>query len=214
LIEYVGEYTALCFAGAFSFEDGVKLTKARGEAMQAAADASSSGMVAIIGLDIATVEKICEEATKISGKPISIANYLVDGNYAISGAKEACDAARKIAPEMGARMALQLAVAGAFHTSFMEPAVASLQKVLAEVDIKAPRIPVISNVDAKAHYDPQEIREILAKQVTNPVQWETIITTMVKSEEFEQAYELGPGTVCRGIVKRFGKKLLVTNVQA
>ena len=96
-----GEYSALCFAGAFSFEDGVKLTKARGEAMQAAADASSSGMVAIIGLDIPTVEKICTEAAAKSGKPISIANYLVDGNYAISGAKEACDAAREIAPTYG-----------------------------------------------------------------------------------------------------------------
>lgn len=210
----VGEYTALCFAGAFSFEDGVKLTKARGEAMQAAADASSSGMVAIIGLDIATVEKICVKAAEMSGKPISIANYLVDGNYAISGAKEACDAAREIAPEMGARMALQLAVAGAFHTSFMEPAVAKLQKVLAEVNIVAPRLPVISNVDAMPHYDPNEIRDILARQVTNPVQWETIITAMVKAPEFEKAYELGPGTVCRGIVKRFGKKLDVTNVQA
>ena len=96
--------------------------------MQAAADASSSGMVAIIGLDIATVEKICIKASEVSGKPISIANYLVDGNYAISGATEACAAAREIAPEMGARMALQLAVAGAFHTSFMEPAVAKLQE--------------------------------------------------------------------------------------
>lgn len=176
----LGEYSALCFAGAFSFEDGVKLTKARGEAMQAAADASSSGMVAVIGLDIATVDKICAEATAKTGKPIAIANYLVDGNYAVSGAKEACQAVLEIAPTMGARMALPLAVAGAFHTSFMEPAVERLRKVLAEVDIKAPRIPVISNVDAKPHYDPNEIREILAKQVTNPVQWETIITTMVR----------------------------------
>ena len=111
-------------------------------------------------------------------------------------------------------MAVPLAVAGAFHTSFMEPAVDRLRKVLAEVDIKAPRIPVVSNVDAKPHYDPQEIREILAKQVTNPVQWETIITTMVKSPEFEKSYELGPGTVCRGLVKRFGKKLEVNNIQA
>jgi [acyl-carrier-protein] S-malonyltransferase len=210
----LGEYSALCFAGAFSFEDGVKLTKARGEAMQAAADASSSGMVAVIGLDIPTVEKICAEATAKSGKPVSIANYLVDGNYAVSGAKEACQAVQEIAPTMGARMAVPLAVAGAFHTSFMEPAVERLKKVLAEVDIKTPRIPVISNVDAKPHYDPQEIRDILAKQVTNPVQWETIITTMVKSPDFQKAYELGPGTVCRGIVKRFGKKLEVVNVQA
>lgn len=129
----LGEYTALCFAGAFSFEDGVKLTKARGEAMQAAADASKSGMVAVVGLDIAAVNAICAEATKISGKPIAIANYLVDGNYAISGAIEACDAARAVAPEMGARMAVPLAVAGAFHTDFMQPAVARLEKVWNEI---------------------------------------------------------------------------------
>lgn len=180
----VGEYTALCFAGAFSFEDGVKLTKARGEAMQAAADASSSGMVAVIGLNIDQTNEVCAAATAKTGKPIAIANYLVDGNYAVSGAKEACAAVVELAPTMGARMAVPLAVAGAFHTSFMEPAVDRLKKVLAEVEIKAPRLPVISNVDAKPHYDPDEIREILAKQVTNPVQWETIITAMVKAPEF------------------------------
>lgn len=125
----LGEYTALCFAGAFSFEDGVKLTKARGEAMQAAADASSSGMVAVIGLDIPTVEKVCAEATAKTGKPIAIANYLVDGNYAVSGAKEACAAVQEIAPTMGARMAVPLSVAGAFHTDFMAPAVDRLKKV-------------------------------------------------------------------------------------
>lgn len=116
----LGEYSALCFAGAFSFEDGVKLTKARGEAMQAAADASKSGMVAVVGLDIAAVNAICAAATAKSGKPIAIANYLMDGNYAISGAIEACDAAREVAPSMGARMAVPLAVAGAFHTDFMQ----------------------------------------------------------------------------------------------
>lgn len=171
-------------------------------------------MVAIIGLDVATVEKICAEASTKSGKSVSIANYLVDGNYAVSGAAEACEVVKEIAPGYGARMAVPLAVAGAFHTSYMQPAVERLQKVLAEVDIKPPRIPVVSNVDAKPHFDPQEIREILARQVTSPVQWETIITTMVKSPEFERSYELGPGTVCRGIVKRFGKKLEVNNIQA
>jgi [acyl-carrier-protein] S-malonyltransferase len=210
----LGEYSALCFAGAFTFEDGVKLTMSRGDAMQAASDASSSGMVAILGLDSATVNKICQEASAKTGKPISIANYLVDGNYAVSGAKEACEAAKEIATGYGARMAIQLSVAGAFHTAFMEPAVERLRTVLAEVDIKAPRIPVVSNVDAKAHCDPQEIRETLAKQVTNPVRWETIISTMVTHPDFQKAYELGPGTVCRGIVKRFGKKLEVINVQA
>ena len=87
--------------------------------------------------------------------------------------------------------------------------------MLAEVDIKSPRLPVISNVDAKPHYDPNEIREILAKQVVSPVQWETIITAMVKAPEFEKSYELGPGTVCRGIVKRcvfFFISLVLTSV--
>ena len=209
----LGEYSALCFAGAFSFEDGVRLTKARGEAMQAAADADRSGMVAVIGLDVAAVEKICEEARAKSGKPVTIANYLVDGNYAVSGALEACEAVKDIAVASGARMAVPLAVAGAFHTSYMEPAVESLRKALAAVDIKPPRIPVVSNVDALPHSDPQEIRDILARQVTSPVQWERIVTTMVKAPEFQRSYELGPGTVCRGIVKRFGKKLEVINVQ-
>jgi len=210
----LGEYTALCFAGAFSFEDGVKLTKARGEAMQAAADASESGMVAIIGLDVATVSLICEEAAAKSGEPISIANYLVDGNYAVSGAKAACVAAAEIAPSKGARMAVPLSVAGAFHTSFMQPAVDKLKTALAEVEILTPRIPVVSNVDAKPHFDPEDIRSILAQQVTSPVQWETIVTTMVNAPEFENSYEIGPGTVCRGILKRFGKKTPVVSVQA
>lgn len=138
----------------------------------------------------------------------------MDGNYAISGAKEACDVAREIAPTFGARMAVPLAVAGAFHTAFMQPAVPKLKQALTVVTINKPRIPVISNVDAKPHYDPDEIRDILTRQVTQPVLWETIITAMVKSPEFEKSYEIGPGTVCRGIVKRFGKKLEVVNISA
>jgi [acyl-carrier-protein] S-malonyltransferase len=96
----------------------------------------------------------------------------------------------------------------------MQPAVEKLEKTLNLITFKKPSIPVISNVDAAPHYDPEEIKNILKLQVTNPVQWEKIITKMVKSENFERAYEIGPGTVCRGIVKRFGKKLEVINVQA
>jgi [acyl-carrier-protein] S-malonyltransferase len=209
----LGEYSALCFAGAFSFEDGVRLTKARGEAMQAASNAANSGMVAIVGLDVAAVQKLCDAAVAQSGKPISIANYLVDGNYAISGAKEACEAAQSLAKSFGCRMAVPLAVAGAFHTSFMQPAVPPLEKILAQVQIHRPRIPVISNVDAKPHFEQNDIRQTLAKQVTNPVQWETIMTNMLQSPSFIKSYEIGPGTVCRGIVKRFGKKYEVVNVQ-
>jgi [acyl-carrier-protein] S-malonyltransferase len=181
--------------------------------MQAASNAANSGMVAIVGLDVATVQKLCDAAVAQSGKPISIANYLVDGNYAISGAKEACEAAQSLAKSFGCRMAVPLAVAGAFHTSFMQPAVPSLEKVLAQVHIQRPRIPVISNVDAQSHFEPNDIRQTLAKQVTSPVQWETIMTNMLQSPAFTKSYEIGPGTVCRGIVKRFGKKYEVVNVQ-
>lgn len=210
----LGEYSALCFAGAFSFEDGVRLTKARGEAMQAASDAADTGMVSVIGLDKEAVAALCQKATEQAGAPIAIANYLVSGNYAVSGASSACAALRELAAEAGARMTVPLSVAGAFHTQFMQPAVPQLQQALAAVEIKAPRIPVVSNVDAAAHFDAQEIREILAQQVTSPVQWETIIGRMVQADEFERCFEVGPGTVCKGIVKRFGRKLPVENITA
>ena len=113
----LGEYSALCFADAISFADGVKITKARGEAMQAAADAVDSGMVSVIGLDSEKVGELCEMASEKSGEKIQIANYLCKGNYAVSGASAACDAVNELAkPEFKARMTVKLAVAGAFHT--------------------------------------------------------------------------------------------------
>jgi [acyl-carrier-protein] S-malonyltransferase len=163
----LGEYSALCFADAISFADGVKITKARGEAMQAASDAVDSGMVSIIGLDKSKVAELCEAASEKSGKKVVIANYLCSGNYAVSGATEACAVVSEIAkPDFKARMTVKLAVAGAFHTEFMQPAVAALEEVLAGVEIKKPRIPVISNVDAKPHSDPSTIRKLLATQVS------------------------------------------------
>mmetsp|Transcript_82573 Transcript_82573/g.114112 ORF Transcript_82573/g.114112 Transcript_82573/m.114112 type:complete len:350 (-) Transcript_82573:460-1509(-) len=210
----LGEYTALAFAGAISFEDGVKITKARGEAMQAASEAASSGMVSVIGLDAEKVQELCAAAAEETGKPIAIANYLCPGNYACSGAMEAVEAVcAKAKPDFKARMAVKLAVAGAFHTDFMAPAVPELDKVLSSITITEPRIPVISNVDAKAHSDPEEIKEILKTQVTAPVQWETIMTTLAGKGTVESFYELGPGKVLAGIMKRVDKTASVINVE-
>ncbi|CAE8641967.1 unnamed protein product [Polarella glacialis] len=198
---------------AASFEDGVRVTKARGEAMQAAADAVESGMVSIVGLDAATTEALCAKATELSGKQIRIANYLCNGNYTVSGDKVACAKLVEIAkPDFKAKMAVTLAVAGAFHTDFMAPAVPKLREVLAGVDLKRPRIPVVSNVDAKAHSDPEIIKEILAKQVTAPVMWEQQMGDMIASGTFERAYELGPGKVIAGIMKRISKTAEVTGI--
>jgi [acyl-carrier-protein] S-malonyltransferase len=115
-------------------------------------------------------------------------------------------------PEFKARMVVKLAVAGAFHTDFMAPAVAALEEALASAEIVKPRIPVISNVDAKAHSDPETIKKLLATQVTSPVMWESTMDLMLGSG-FEKAYELGPGKVTAGILKRFSKTAPCTNVE-
>merc|ERR1719201_2117611 len=133
----LGEYSALCFAGAISFADGVKLTKLRGEAMQAASDAKPSGMVSVIGLDKGKVADLCKAASDATGEPVAIANFLCNGNYACSGSMAAVDKVAELAkPEFKARMAVKLAVAGAFHTDFMAPAVAALSAALADTDVK------------------------------------------------------------------------------
>jgi len=210
----LGEYSALCFAGAISFEDGVRITKARGEAMQAAADRVESGMVSVIGLGREEVAELCKVASERSGEKVGIANYLCKGNYAVSGSRKACDLLAEIAkPEFKARMTVKLAVAGAFHTEFMAPAVAALEEVLETIEVKKPRIPVISNVDAKAHSDPATIKKLLATQVTSPVLWENTMEGILGNEGFERAVELGPGKVTAGILKRTNKAAECTNVE-
>ncbi|KAL7535513.1 hypothetical protein ACHAXR_008033 [Thalassiosira sp. AJA248-18] len=209
----LGEYSALCFADAISFADGVKVTKARGEAMQAASDAIDTGMVSVIGLSKEKVDDLCASASEQSGEKIQVANLLCNGNYAVSGHMKACDKLAEIAkPEFKARMTVKLAVAGAFHTDFMAPAVASLEEVLKGVEIKKPRIPVISNVDAKPHSDPETIKQLLAKQVTSPVLWENSIASMLDNG-FEKAMELGPGKVTAGVLKRINKAAECSNVE-
>eukprot|EP00798_Chlamydomonas_sp_ICE-L_P016179 gene16179-22339_t len=199
----LGEYTALCFAGAVKW-----LVKLRGESMQAAADAQPSGMVSVIGLDSDKVAELCKD------KPIQIANYLCPGNYAVSGSKEGCDwVAAKAKPEFKARMAIKLAVAGAFHTNYMSSAVEKLQAALATTEFTTPRIPVISNVDAQPHSDPDTIKEILAKQVTSPVQWETSMTTLLQ-KGMTKSYEIGPNKVISGIFKRIDKNHECINISA
>jgi [acyl-carrier-protein] S-malonyltransferase len=210
----LGEYTALSFAGAISFEDGLKIVKVRGEAMQAASDKTESGMVSVIGLDSDKVKELCAKAQELSGGKIQIANYLCTGNYAVSGAKTACAKVAEIAkPDFKARMTVPLSVAGAFHTDFMSPAVDELKAVLDTVTINKPRIPVISNVDAAPHSDPAVIKEILTKQVTSPVLWENTVAAMME-RGYEQGYELGPGKVVAGIVKRINKGAKLENIEA
>lgn len=199
----LGEYTALVFAGVMDFEVGLRVVQQRGEAMQAAADATPSGMVSILGLERDAVEALCETAR--SGEILQIANFLCPGNLAISGHKAACQRAAEMAEGAGAMKAVPLAVAGAFHTAIMQPAVAKLAAALAGVPLKKPQIPVISNVDAAAHDDPEEIRRLLAKQVVSPVRWEDSMRALL-AQGYDKFYEVGPGRVLRGLLKRIDRK--------
>ncbi len=204
----LGEYTALVFSGAISFEDGLRVVKRRGEAMQAAADATPSGMVSILLMERSQVEQICREAS--AHGPIQIANFLCPGNLVVSGENAACERAAELAVAAGGR-AIPLAVAGAFHTEIMRPADEALAEVLAEIEIRTPEIPVVSNVDAQTHTDPEEIRQLLIRQVLNPVRWEDSINLML-SEGCDDFYEVGPGKVLKGLLKRISRKTNCTTI--
>ncbi len=200
----LGEYTALAFAEALSFEDGLRIVKTRGEAMQAAADAKPSGMVSILLLDEEKVQEICDQATT-SESILKIANYLCRGNIVVSGDKAACEQAVTLAEEAGGR-AIPLKVAGAFHTPIMNSATEKLAAALENVTVNSPKIPVVSNVDAQSHDDPAEIREILVKQVVHPVRWEDSMKHLLETG-IDQFCEVGPGKVLKGLMKRINRKI-------
>jgi [acyl-carrier-protein] S-malonyltransferase len=207
----LGEYTALVFAGAMSFEDGLRLVQRRGEAMQAAADAIPSGMVSVLGLERAQVEELCKKAEGQGS--ISIANFLCPGNLVVSGTKAACDAVERLAAEAGAMKTIRLAVAGAFHTDIMKPANEHLAQALSSIQLQNPRLPVWSNVDARPHTDPAEIRDLLVRQVLQPVQWEQTLRNLL-GEGFDKFFEIGPGRVLAGLLKRVHRKADCQNVGA
>jgi len=205
----LGEYTAMVFAGVMGFEAGLRLVQQRGEAMQDAADATPSGMVSILGLERIQVEAICDQAR--GDGVLEIANYLCPGNIVVSGTNDACERAAEIAEKMGALKAVPLAVAGAFHTEIMQPAVERLAAALSSVTMRRPSISVVSNVDAQPHDDPEEIRRLLIKQVVEPVRWEDSIRYLT-AQGVDQFYEVGPGRVLRGLLRRIDRKLSCQSV--
>ncbi len=207
----LGEYTALVFAGALDFEAGLEVVRRRGQAMQAAALASPSGMVGALGLDEAKADELCLRVAP-HGR-LWKANMLGPGNIVVSGDAAALEHVEPIAMELGAMKCIRLAVAGAFHTPLMKPADEQLAEVLARVDVRAPRIPVYSNVDASPHADPDEIRTILVTQVLQGVRWEESMRRML-ADGFDTFYEVGPGRVLTGLLKRIDRKTPCTYVPA
>lgn len=203
----LGEYTALWFAGSLDFEDALRLTRARGELMQAASDAEPSGMSGVMGLELDAIERICAEV-RAEGGVVCVANLNSPGQVVISGAKAALAHAAELLSAAGARRIVPLPVAGAFHSPLMAPAAEGLRLKLAEADVKPARIPVVANSSAMPVSDPEEIRESLVHQLTRPVLWARSMQSLI-GDGYTEFVEPGPGTVLAGLMKRIDRSAVV-----
>jgi len=206
----LGEYTALYAAGVISFKDALILVQKRGQAMQEAADATEGAMVSIIGLDEEKVRALCAEAGE--GEVLVAVNFNCPGQIVISGSKTACKRAEKLAPKYGAMKAIRLEVAGAFHTEMMSSAAEALKEALSRCEISEPGgIKIIANITADYYASAGEVRTGLTKQLTSPILWQKCMERLL-ADGVEQFYEIGPGRVLTGLMKRINRKANVINI--
>jgi len=206
----LGEYTALYAAGVINFEDALVLVQKRGQAMQAAADATEGAMVSIIGLDEEKVNQLCAEAG--GGELLMAVNFNCPGQIVISGSKTACGRAVGLAEKYGAIKAVRLEVAGAFHTEMMSSAAEALREALKVSEISRPGdIKTIANINAEYYKSAEEIAEGLIKQLTCAIYWQKCMEKLM-ADGVEEFYEIGPGRVLTGLMKRINRKAKVINV--
>jgi [acyl-carrier-protein] S-malonyltransferase len=206
----LGEYTALYAAGLISFEDGLMLVHKRGQAMQAAADATEGAMVGVIGLDEEKVCQLCDEAAE--GDLIVPVNFNCPGQIVVSGSVKACERAEKLAEKYGAIKAVRLEVAGAFHTEMMSRAAQRLGDALSNCEISEPsEIKTIANINADYYQSSQKISDGLINQLTCPILWQKCMERLI-DDGLEKFYEIGPGRVLTGLMRRINRKIKVVNI--
>jgi [acyl-carrier-protein] S-malonyltransferase len=201
----LGEFTALAAAGVMNFEEAINVVRQRGRFMQEACDATQGGMAAVIGLDEAKTREACQE----SG--VYLANLNCPGQIVISGPADKMNAACEVAKAKGAKKAMPLAVAGAYHSPLMQSAQAKLDGALREVGLRASKTPVVSNVTALPHGAPAWIHQRLVEQVTSSVRWEDSMRYLL-SQGFTRFIELGPGKALSGFMKRIDPNVQMLNV--
>jgi [acyl-carrier-protein] S-malonyltransferase len=201
----MGEYSALCAAGALEFDAGLQLVETRGKTTQAAADASPGGMAAILGLDEATTRDICNETGA------ELCNINSPGQIVIGGLKDEVARACELALARGAKRALPLDVGGAFHTSLMQPAVEPMRQAVAGAGLVAPRIPLIANATGDAITDPEALGDELVFQLMNPVRWTSCVEYMA-ANGVTTMVEIGPGRVLTGLIKRIAPTVETRNI--
>jgi [acyl-carrier-protein] S-malonyltransferase len=208
----LGEYTALYAAGVISFEDALVLVAKRGQAMQAAADATEGAMVSIIGLDDEQVNQLCSEACQ--DELLRAVNFNCPGQIVISGSKTACRRAEQLVAKYGAIKAVRLEVAGAFHTEMMSSAAEALKEALQNCEISHPSdVRTIANINADYYQNAEKIAEGLIKQLTCPILWQKCMERLL-ADGIEKFYEIGPGRVLAGLMKRINRKTKVVNISS
>ena len=205
----LGEYSALVATGALRFADAVRLVHLRGKFMQEAVPAGVGAMAAILGLAADEVAAACREAA--GAEVVSPANLNGGGQVVIAGHKAAVERACAAARARGAKRALPLAVSAPFHCSLMQPAADRLAAELERVEIAAPQVPVVTNVEAAPNQDPTRVRELLTRQVTAPVRWEESVERLA-SMGVTRAIEVGAGNVLAGLVRRIAPAITTASV--
>ena len=203
----LGEYSALVSAGAMRFEDGLRLVKLRGELMQHSGEKNPGTMAAVIGLSPDQVKTVCQEAADHG--IVQPANFNSPGQIVISGSVPGVHKAMEIAKGAGAKLVKELEVSGAFHSPLMGEALSGLEAALQEVDLQPAEVPVYSNVEARPVSEPDRIRDLLRQQLMSPVRWEEIMVNMI-ADGYDQFYEVGPGKVLAGLLKRTDKNFSAT----
>jgi [acyl-carrier-protein] S-malonyltransferase len=202
----LGEYSALVAAGVISFKDAVPLVRFRAQAMQSAVPVGTGGMAPILGLDDATVIKVCAEASAASGGVVEAVNFNAPGQVVIAGASDAVTKACELLKAAGAKRALPLPVSAPFHSSLLQPASEKLKGYLANIEFKVPTISVINNVDVQIFNDPSAIKDALVRQAAKPVRWQETIQAMAV-QGVTQVVECGPGKVLAGLTKRINDQV-------
>ena len=201
----LGEYSALCAAGAFTLPDAARLLKIRGAAMQAAVPVGEGAMIALIGADIETAEAVAQDARAPGGICV-VANDNAPGQVVLSGSKDAMDRVAEIAKAKGVKRAIPLSVSAPFHCPLMQPAADAMQVALAEVVIRPLAVPVLANVTAAETAEPETVRRLLVEQVTGRVRWRESILAL-KGLGVETTVEMGGNKILTGMVKRIDKDL-------
>lgn len=206
----LGEFSALVYSGALSFEDGLRLVAARANAMQKACEANPGTMAAIIALPDDKVKEICAEVSK-EGKVVVPANFNCPGQLVISGEVDAINEACERMKAAGAKRALPLKVGGAFHSPLMQPAKEELQEAIECTNFSTPKCPVYQNVDAKPHTNPAEIKANLIAQLTSSVRWTESVKNMI-ADGADDFTECGPGKALQGMIARIDRNVAAHGV--